>query len=48
MVMVFVFLSLCHAQVSSRKYFGHSALVSQVRFTATDEYLLSAGGEDYW
>lgn len=48
MVMVFVCSPPHLTQVPSRKYFGHSALVSQVRFTSSDEYLLSAGGEDYW
>ena len=29
-----------------KKYFGHSAHVSGVRFTFNDKYLVSAGGED--
>ena len=35
-------------QAPYKKYYGHSAHVTNVRFTFDDQYLLSAGGDDSW
>ena len=35
-------------QAQHKKYFGHSAHVTTVRFTHDDSHVLSAGGDDSW
>lgn len=35
-------------QAAHKKFFGHSAHVTNVKFTFDDRYLLSAGGDDSW
>ena len=41
-------LLLLVLQASHKKYYGHSAHVTNVRFTFDDQYLLSVGGDDSW
>ena len=41
-------LSFALPQAPCKKYFGHSAHVTCVRFSHDDHYLLSAGGDDSW
>lgn len=35
-------------QAIHKKFFGHSAHVTNVKFTHDDQYVLSAGGDDSW
>ena len=39
--------SFC-VQAESKSYYGHSAHVTNVKFTHGDQYLISAGGDDSW
>lgn len=41
-------LNLVKSQAPYRKFYGHSAHVTNVKFTHDDQYLLSAGGDDSW
>lgn len=44
----FLFSLFSLLQAPHKKFFGHSAHVTNVRFTQDDQYLLSAGGDDSW
>ena len=39
---------LFRSQAPFKRYVGHSAHVTNVRFTCDDRYLISAGGDDCW
>ena len=41
-------VSVVALQAPHKKFFGHSAHVTNVKFTHNDQYLLSAGGDDSW